>query len=362
MKRKKAALYNPYLDTLGGGEKYILSILKVLEDEGYSLDIFWNENLQDDFKVKFNLSFDYRINFVPNIFANKLGLIKKLIRLKKYDYFFYVTDGSYFFSSAKKNFIYAMIPQPSLYKKTRINKLKLANYKFITHSKFTQKHLSNSEIDSILLYPYLDQEFVLAEPVSFRKEKIILSVGRFFKHLHAKNQDKIIKGFKELKKTDKSFRDYKLILAGGLKQEDMSYFNRLKKIVKNDRSILLKPNVTFHELYDLYKRASFYWHFSGLGVDENTHPEEVEHLGITPLEGMSMGCLTFCVNSGGPKENIQDGKTGFLFVTENELFKKMKIIMNKPQDQTKIRNNAKEYILDHFAFTKFKKNVRELIL
>ena len=73
MKRKRAALYNPYLDTLGGGEKYILSILKVLEDEGFALDIFWDENLQEDFKVKFNLSFDYLINFVPDQFKEQFG-------------------------------------------------------------------------------------------------------------------------------------------------------------------------------------------------------------------------------------------------------------------------------------------------
>lgn len=362
MKRKRAALYNPYLDTLGGGEKYILSILKVLENEGYSLDIFWDKNLQHEFKVKFNLSFDYLINFVPNIFADQLGFVKKLLQLKKYDYFFYVTDGSYFFSTAKKNFIYAMVPKTSLYRLSTTNKLKILNCKFITHSKFTQKCLAHFGIDSILLYPYLDQEFIIAEPETFKKEKTILSVGRFFRHLHSKNQDRVINCFRKLKKSDKKFSNYKLVLAGGLKQEDTPYYDELKKIAGDDQSIIFKPNVTFHELHDLYKKATFYWHFAGLGSDENVHPEEVEHLGITPLEAMAMGCLTFCVNSGGPKENIQDGKTGFLFDTENELFKKMKSVTYKPQNQTKIRRNAKEYILDHFTFTKFKKNVKELIL
>lgn len=362
MKRKEAALYSPYLDTLGGGEKYILSLLKVLENEDYSLDIFWDKNLQPEFKVKFNLSFDYLINFIPNIFADQFGFVKKLLQLKKYDYFFYVTDGSYFFSTARNNFIYAMVPRASLYRLTTINKLKLANYKFITHSKFTQKYLTSHNIDSTLLYPYLDKEFIMAEPETFKKEKIILSVGRFFKYLHSKNQDKIIQCFRELRKSNKKFSDYKLVLAGGLKEEDMPYYESLKKIAGENKSIIFKPNVTFHELYDLYKKSNFYWHFTGLGVDEKLQPEEVEHLGITPLEAMAMGCLTFCVNSGGPKENIQDGKTGFLFGTENELFKKMKIATSKSQYQTKIRRDAKEYVLDHFTFTKFKKNVKELIL
>lgn len=362
MKRKRAALYNPYLDTLGGGEKYILSVLKVFEDEGFSLDIFWDENLQEDFKVKFNLSFDYLINFVPNPFKEQFAFIKKLLQLKKYEYFFYVTDGSYFFSSAKNNFIYAMVPQKSLYTVKGVDKIKLLNYKFITHSQFTQDFLKKHGIDSFILYPYLDREFIQAEPITFRKEKIILSVGRFFKHLHSKNQDKIIRSFNRLQKSDEKFKDYRLILAGGLKNEDTPYFESLKKSSKNNKSILFKPNITFHELFDLYKRASFYWHFTGLGADEKSQPETVEHLGISPLEAMSMGCLTFGVNSGGLRENIKDGQTGFLFTNEDTLFKKMKNIIEKPEEQEKIRISAKEYILDHFTFSKFKKNVKELIL
>ncbi len=40
MKRKKAALYDPFLDVMGGGEKHILSILKVLEEKGFEIHIF----------------------------------------------------------------------------------------------------------------------------------------------------------------------------------------------------------------------------------------------------------------------------------------------------------------------------------
>lgn len=362
MKRKRAALFNPYLDVLGGGEKYILSILKVLEDEGYMLDIFWDTNLQKEFKVKFNLSFNYLINFVPNLFDDKFGFLNKLIKLKKYEYFFHVTDGSYFFSRAKNNFIYAMVPQSALYKMTALNKFKLSNYKFITHSQFTQKYLTVLGIESSLIYPYLAQEFILAQPESFKKEKIILSVGRFFKHLHAKNQDKIINAFQALKKNGGTFQNYKLILAGGLKQEDMPYLESLKKLASDDRSIVFKPNVSFYELHELYKKSEFYWHFAGYGVDENAHPEEVEHLGITPLEAMAMGCMTFCVSAGGPKELIQNGKTGFLFKTESELATKMNNIVGKKQSQTKVRRLAKDFILEKFTFPKFRERVKEIIL
>ena len=44
-KIKRVALYNPYLDTLGGGEKHILSILDVFAEQGYEINIFWDKNL-----------------------------------------------------------------------------------------------------------------------------------------------------------------------------------------------------------------------------------------------------------------------------------------------------------------------------
>ncbi|EKE14265.1 MAG: hypothetical protein ACD_12C00601G0004, partial [uncultured bacterium] len=34
-KSKRIALYDPYLSTLGGGEKHILSILDVFAEQGY---------------------------------------------------------------------------------------------------------------------------------------------------------------------------------------------------------------------------------------------------------------------------------------------------------------------------------------
>ena len=64
MKRKRAALYDPYLDTLGGGERYVLAIMKELEQAGYEIDIIWNQDLSKE--IKDRLRFDFSpSNFVP---------------------------------------------------------------------------------------------------------------------------------------------------------------------------------------------------------------------------------------------------------------------------------------------------------
>ena len=75
----------------------------------------------------------------------------------------------------------------------------------------------------------------------------------------------MIKTFKDLKKKSKEFADYKLILAGGLMKEDQKYFDRLKTLAGNDLRLSLKLNVSLDKLYKLYKLATYYWHFAGLG-------------------------------------------------------------------------------------------------
>ena len=39
---------------------------------------------------------------------------------------------------------------------------------------------------------------------------------------------------------------------------------------------------------------------------------ENEHFGIVPVEAMYMKCIVLACNSGGPKESLKDGVTGFL--------------------------------------------------
>lgn len=342
----KAALYDPYLDTLGGGEKYILSILQVLSEKGFEITVFWSDKsiakkIKETFALQFNIKLEPWPQTAPKI----------LWALKTFDYFFYVTDGSYFFPSARRNFIYAMVPQKNLYQMNLLNRLKTSNYKFICHSNFTQSHLEKWGIKASMIYPYIDQ------PVNQTpKQKIILTVGRFFKHLHSKRQDLAIKYFLKLQ-TDPQFADYKLILAGGLKKEDQGYFDELVNLAGNNSSIIFKPNVSFNELSNLYHSASFFWHFAGFGIDEQESPQLVEHMGITPLEAMSYGVIPFCYQAGGPAEVIDDGINGFLFKTGNELLDKMKKVANDINLQDKIRTNAIEFIKDNFSYEVFKEKV-----
>lgn len=361
MKRKKAALYDPYLDLMGGGERHVLSMMKTLEDAGYEISIFWDDNLNNQIENKLNIPFITPPLYKENIFKNNTSLITKLKELSDIDILIYVTDGSYFFSTAKKTIAFCMVPQKNLYKMSLMNKLKTNNYHFISNSQFTKNNLEKWGLTSDVVYPCLDNPFTKIDINSLHKEKIIISVGRFFKHLHAKRQDKVIAAFKKLREKNNDLTKYTLILAGSLKEEDKDYFAELQTMIGNDKYIQLLPNISFEELLELYKKSQFYWHFAGYDIDENKYPERVEHLGITPLEAMAAGCITMCYKAGGPKEIIQNGHNGFLFSSEKELDEQMKQILSDIPLQKHLKKNAYEYIQTYFRYESLQKRMWEVL-
>lgn len=353
---KKVGLYNPYLDSLGGGERYILSILKVLQSSGFEISIFWDRDLSKSIEEKFGLSLQ-NITFLPNHFKHSRDL-KKYSVLSQFEDFIYITDGSYLFSTAKHTYIYAMVPQKNLYNMNFINKLKTRSSTFLVHSLFTQKWLQKWGVKSQLLYPYID---IPSSNKSDVKQKTILSVGRFFSHLHSKRQDLVIKAFQKLKKQHSEFNDYKLVLAGGLMKEDQKYFQTINEMIKNDSSVSVLPNVTHNTLNDLYGQARYYWHFAGYGIDDEKDPHLVEHMGITPLEAMSYGAIPFCYAAGGPKEIITDGSNGYLFQNEKELFDKMLLIESNKEKQDEVMEDGLKLVQNKFNYGSFQKNVKKIL-
>jgi len=351
MRRKTVGLYTPYLDIMGGGEKHILSILKVFDEAGYDATIFWEKDISSEIKDKLKLSFN-NLRFDTDL--TKMTFMEKARKLSPLDWLLYVTDGSYFFSPAKKTAIFCMVPDKKLYRMTPLNALKTTNATFIANSHFTAGWLHTWGIPSRVVYPFVSQELFQDGPM--KKKPIILTVGRFFKHLHSKKHRELIETFLQFRKNNKEFS---LILAGGAQKEDMPYVEGLKREFSSN-SVTFKINISFPEMQGLYKNASLYWHFTGFGVDVENNPERVEHLGMTPLEAMASRTIPFCFNAGGPRELIENGKNGFLFNSKEELLQQTSYFLNTPTQQLEMRETAYQFALKSFSYNQFTKNVKKI--
>ena len=338
----KIGFYSPYLDTFGGGERYMLTLASYLSQKNV-VDIFWEDQSIKPPLARF-LKIDLaKTNFINNIFQSSPS--DRFIRTREYDLIFVLSDGSVPLTFATKNILHFQVP----FKFSKLSlgtKFKLKKYDYIVvNSKFTKKFIDLSfNVDSKVIYPPVD----IASIKPATKEKIILSVGRFSAHqLHPKKQEILIDVFKELYKSVKGWRLY---LAGQAKKEDQKYVRRLKKMARG-HAIKITENLSSESLRKLYAKASIYWHATGFGEDEEKSPERMEHFGIATVEASAAGCVPVVISKGGQKEIVDNGKTGLLWETKTQLFNQTLNLIN---DKARFREISQNAIKNSMRFSQEK--------
>ncbi len=211
---------------------------------------------------------------------------------------------------------------------------------------------------SRILFPPVDIQSFHCAP----KEKIIISVGRFFPEHHNKKQLELAHVFLALlKQNPQEMQGYKLCLAGGLsdKKSHIEYVDKIKELTKG-YPVEVMTNIGFGELVDLFARAKIFWHASGAGVSPEKHPEKFEHFGITTVEAMASGAIPIVINKGGQVEIIRDGENGFLFEDFDALKKKTLEVI---ADEDKFEDIKKRAMSDSLMFSneQFSENLLKII-
>ncbi len=324
----KIAIYSPYLDTFGGGERYILTMAEILSKDS-SVDLLFDNNLYtkgaDNLKSRLSARFNIDLSSVNTLHApigKGSNIVERLYFFRKYDVLIYLTDGSIFYPTAKKNILHIQSPiigQPS---NTFLGKYKLKGWDFIIYnSNFTKQNCSKYwPIKSVIIYPPVNTDKI--KPL--KKKKYILSVGRFFGYLRDKKHEILIKAFRDLY-LSKKIENWSLHLVGSASEGDKEYVNLLKEMSEG-LPVKIYPNLSYGELISMYGESSLYWHAAGFGEEE---PAKMEHFGITTVEAMSGGCVPVVIGKGGQVEIVEDGKSGYLWNTLDQLKQySLKLISN----------------------------------
>lgn len=317
----RVGLYSPYLSTMGGGERYFLTIAEFFLKHGADIDLF-SDSLLDLSQIE--QRFD--LNLVGLKLMNS-GLIKanfwnKFWLTKNYDFFFFLSDGSLPFLFAKNNIIHFQFPLTRNSNSELLTRAKLSLIsKVICNSHFTKKYIDNFySTKSDVLYPPVDVEKFSPS----KKEKIILSVGRFFSPLHPKKHQEMAQIFSSF---CHKIPDWKLVFIGGMNQNSQKQFNEFNRLMKNF-PIEFHTNVSFHFLKNYYSKATIYWHATGFGEDLEKFPEKAEHFGISTVEAMASGCVPIVFAGGGQVEVVEDNVSGMLWHNSDELIGKTIDVIN----------------------------------
>jgi len=340
----KAAIYNPYLDTLGGGERYSLSVASILAKQGYQVYIEWKDkNIKGNLEDRFSIDLA-NVNFVDSI---KRG--------DGYDICFWVSDGSIPILKARKNFLHFQVPFKDLQTNVLMNKMKLFRInKVICNSNFTKSFIDREfKIKSTVIYPP-----VLVEEIKpMKKMNQILFVGRFSQLKQAKNQDVLIDSFKKF--YDSGFINWKLILAGGSEVGVGEFLTALKEKSKG-YPIEFYENMDFGKVANLYAKSKFFWSAVGYKVKELKEPDRVEHFGISVVEAMAGGAIPLVYNAGGHKEIIKNEENGFLWNKTKDLIFQTKQLIKDRKLTDILSKNAVEQS-KNFSYEKFEKKLLEII-
>lgn len=355
-------LYSPYIPKhRGGGEMYLLQVASVLQDKhkvylAISEDWFTNKkgeltaagltDLSDEGIIKhyqsfFDLPLD-KISIIRTPIGTNAKPWKKWSWTKQWDVMYYLTDGSIFPSFARKNILHIQVPL-KISKKSLWEQIKLGTWQVKnTNSHFTKEIVSNEwpvHIDHVHSpFVELPESTEKAGDLPHKKSKTIVHIGRFFKQLHSKRQDKIIDTFKKMvDQYPEKMSGWKLHLIGGV--EDKEYTESLYEQAK-DAPIFFHHNLSRDQVINYLTNARIYWHATGYGVDQYVHPEKVEHFGISTIEAMAAGCVPIVINAGGQPEALGKSLQSCLWNTQKQWIENTVHVIENPELEKSLQKKA----------------------
>ncbi len=288
----------------GGGFTYLDAVTDYLSENGFILD--WPENE----------------NQVGN--TNRWLAILGRILKERNNYQVVLFKSNYIPSFTLNSNAILLVDFPFKNNLNWLDKLKLTRIRHIVcNSIFTAQAIKKYwNVKAEVLYP---PTMLSKNSWDGKKNKIILTVGRFVNSNRAKRQDVLIEAFKTL--CARGLLGYRLVLAGYV--QDEQYIDSLKQLSEN-YPIDFYPNVSRAKLIDLYEDSMFYWHACGYQVNSDLNPEHVEHFGIAVADALAFGCIPFIYGNGGPLEIIESGKCGEVWMTKQELIQKTEMYCSAP--------------------------------
>jgi len=334
LRRPRVGIYDHAFHYIGGAQKYGSTIAQTLQDE-FEVTLLANKQVAiSDLQAWYGLDLSRcKLKIVPLPFFEEKGRHPQIIDAGQVDtsgknpfhavgresgnYDIFVNNGmlEMVYPAANTSLFICHFPERE---KSRF--FYVGRYtEIVNNSLYTARWIEKrwGLRSHKHIYPPVDME-----PAAFplKKDNVILSVSRFDIGGNKQQLD-MVKVYQEMvKKHPQILAGWKLVLVGG-SPGDNPYLESIQEHLRQTEAsdIELKVNISASEVKAEYERAKLFWHLCGLG---QTDPAKVEHFGMTVAEAMQNGCVPVAFRGGGQTEIVEEGSSGFLFASENELVEK----------------------------------------
>jgi glycosyltransferase involved in cell wall biosynthesis len=333
----RICFYNPYVDVMGGGEKYLLTIIEEATRHADGEIVMMSPT-----RPQVERWGRLRIEVDPRALrwrhAGHLSVTPMSLRA---DLFVAITNHVPPLSLARWSAVIVQFPYEDLREahgafglvRRAERRRRFASYQTILcYSQFAREHIARrlGREDAIVIEPPVDPP---GSPPAVARGAKVLAVGRFFPARDANNKkhDLLIDAWRRL---GSHAAGWELHLAGGLHDdaESHTYLDELKRRAAGV-NIHFHPNIPADALSDLYWESSIFWHAAGHGEER---PERQEHFGITTVEAMSRGCVPVVTASGGQLEIVNDGVNGRLWHSLEELIDVTAKLIDTPPERERM--------------------------
>jgi glycosyltransferase involved in cell wall biosynthesis len=352
----RIGLYDPHLATLGGGERYFLTILEEAVRVPEAAVTLYSPDEPDPDRWR-----RLGVRIEADAFRWSPGMDSEVTAgSRELDLLVVLANDVPPLSHARRSVAMIQFPHRShtgprgrLLRALGLSRARaaLASYDvFLCNSEFTRAHIrARLGVDAVVVAPPVDAARGAPGP----REPLILSVGRFFSDWHTKNQDVLVEAMRQL-----DAPGWSLVLAGGA--DDRAYAERVRSAAEG-LAVELRLDVSRDELLDLYARASLFWHAAGYGQDERRHPERLEHFGIATVEAMAHGAVPLVFPAGGSAELVDDGVTGRWWRTPAELVERTAALIGDEPERERLARAARA-AAERYSTERFRYEIRKRVL
>lgn len=140
-----------------------------------------------------------------------------------------------------------------------------------------------------------------------------------------------------------------MVIAGGYDTrliENVEHYEELVGLAKN---LEIQTHVTFVRSCPDALKLSLLWNCTAL-----IYTPSNEHFGIVPVEAMYCKRPVIAMDSGGPRETVVDGETGFLVQADSEqVADAMYQILADPNKAKQFGDAGHRRVMENFSFESF---------